>query len=131
MSDLTRRRIVVGFALAAAVLCFAPLDAVGLRPSGAVQGVALVYESSQGVPGAFLAADVESLLKAKQVEYRRADKDATFADDAAKAKWQPYIAAAGANVPSVVINRGGKYSATKVGDDTQQVLTVLRKAVGQ
>lgn len=31
MSDLTRRRIVVGLALAAAVLCFAPLDAVGLR----------------------------------------------------------------------------------------------------
>jgi len=130
MGDLTRRRVVVGLALAAAVLCFAPLDGLGIRP-GAVQGVALVYESSQGVPGAFLAADVESLLKAKQVEYRRADKDATFSDDAAKAKWQPYLAAAGSNVPSVVINRGGKYSATKVSDDTQQVLSVLRKAVGQ
>lgn len=134
MSDLTRRRIVFGLAVSAALLCFVPLEFLAGRPVvvGQVNGIAFVYESSNGIPGGFIAGSVEDALIAKKVEFHRLDKDTPFSDKAAESKWSPYIAAAGQALPSVVVNRGGKYTATKVdGEDASAVLSVVRKAVGQ
>jgi hypothetical protein len=132
MSDSKRKFLVYGLLLVGVAVLFAPVDYLSLgRIGGRAEGVAMVYESSTGIPGAFLSAEVESYLATQQVEYRRMDKDATFSDADMKAKWQPYLASAG-TLPSIVVKRGTKYAATQVNaDDSAALVSALRKAVGK
>lgn len=136
MSDLTRRRVGIGLIAAGLLLGLVHFGVVPVpqvvESRSSVEGVALVYESSQGIPGGFLADKVESLLRSSGVPWRRADKDTPFADEATAAQWSPFIAAAGAELPAVVTKSGGKFLSKHVdGGDSDAIAEHVRKAVSR